>query len=321
MSSLPDDLRALAAGQPAVADWPGLVRATVRGRRQRRSIVAGAAVLALVVGSGVGIVYASSADRDPATLTAASPTPSPTPSTGAPTQDITLAVAPDSKQFPAGVPVDLTVIATGFAEEGPLVRELRVDGTQEAPDISFSCAAQESPPPRSPTKSTRTFRRTFTPGEHVLHMRASAGCSYYRGEAELTYTITAVSEGPTPAPTASSTPEAPSSPRSQKVTVELSVRPERPQVGEEVTISIRLTWTAEEAFITNYSVEGISTAGSPACAPQDGPPPTPQAGSTVIERTHVYRQAGEDTITVIASAPCAYYSGQGRDDITITVAP
>ncbi len=324
MSSLPDDLRALAAGQPPVADWPGLVRATVRGRRQRRSIVAGAAVLALVVGSGVGIVYASSADRDPATLTAASPTPSPTlhpnADPGNPRgQRLSITATPDDRVLVAGESIEFVVTVTAFAESDPVVEEPRFDGrTPGNVEGFYTCAqAEGTPPPRTERRSTKTFTHVFTPGRHTVEFRGSAGCSYYSAdEVTLAYEIEAVvSDASRP------TPATASDPKNQKVTVALSVKPERPKVGEEVTISIRLTWTAEEAVITNYSVEGIATAGSPACAPQDGPPPTPQAGSTVIERTHVYRQAGEDTITVIASAPCAYYSGQGRDDITITVAP
>lgn len=118
-----------------------------------------------------------------------SPAASPAPTAGA--QQIEVTVSPADRTFPAGQEVVLTVTAEGSAERPPSVLSLRVDGEPVEQDPARSCVPPSSPPPRSPQRAERRFTVVLSEGEHVLEAVADDGCSWYRGRARVTYTVTA----------------------------------------------------------------------------------------------------------------------------------
>lgn len=343
MSSLPDDLHALTADQPVVPDWPGLVRATVRARRQRRSVVAGVAALALVVGSGVGMVYAGSDDRDPTTLTVASPTPSPTAHPNADPgnphrQRLSITATPDVRVLVAGEPIEFVVTVTGLAESDPVVEEPRFDGRTPG-DVEgfYNCPqSEEPPPPRTERRSSKTFTHVFAPGRHTVEFRGSAGCSYYGAdEVTLSYEVEAIAteRSPSSTPTASSAPEptsattpAPSPsypPPVNVVTVKISVSPTRPRVGDEVTITVVARGSRDTPYFTSvrygYGQEGPNYPVVTCAGPLQ--PKPAKAGERREVFTYTYEAAGTDEITATAESQCSYYEGRGSAALNVVVDP
>jgi hypothetical protein len=316
-----------------VADWPGLVRGTVRARARRRAALSVAAALSLVVASSAGVVWARDGERDSTLVVATgAPTPSVTPTAGPVQVDLQLAVGDGGFLVPAGVPLEVVASAELMGDAPAVIRELRVDGEAEAPDPSFLCPAPEgSPPEPSTQRSRRTWTRTLTPGEHTLSVEAVPGCGHttFDGVGRV-ITVRAVDVEPTPTPTATRassrtpgpSPEASYPPERNAVSIEVRVSPARPRVGEEVRITVIAQGDKGYVRFRRITFAGGTKGvqGSDySCAPPQ--PVPPQRTEVREELTHVYEEAGEDGIHVEVDSACGYYQGSGQKTVFVTVDP
>lgn len=244
MSSLPDDLDALSAGAPPVADWPGLVRATVRARRRRRAVVSAAAALSLVAVSGIGVVYAAGGDRDPSTLVAATPGPTPSPTVSsacggelvAPTlpvpesdgdevNDVTLAVTVSCTTVRVGE--DLVIAATAVGDLARPSVTVWAEDTRYGDGALADCAALPSgpvdyadEPSASSERVAHAFRRE---GVHTVTVAAATLCGAPPGRAVEAIRVTVLPAATSsPAPTEADSPSprasAPATPAATRTT-------------------------------------------------------------------------------------------------------
>lgn len=246
MSDLPEDLKALTAGAPEVADWPGLVRAEVRARHRRRAAVSAAAALVLVGVAGVGIVYA--VDGPTQRLVAVAPAPEPTP-TASRLSSPSASASPSPPGEPAPVP---------------------------SPQ-----PAQRTPAPPAPEPSAAP--------------QASQG----------------------PSPTAAAYP-----PARNTITLEITVTPEQPVVGEEVTIRVVARGDKAKPYLTRFTYDrGRRSKTYPIAACLQQEPVAPEPGSTSDSVTFTYTEAGPETISVRADSGCSYYQGSNSADKQVEVGP
>lgn len=191
MTGLQDSLRALVTDPPAVIDWPGVVRkGVVQRQRRRASLAAGLAVLVVVGGLAV---VAGGGPSDARVTPAVSPEPQPTADEENP---VVVYLDPERTEVPAGVPVDVVVVARGFLEGPPFLQPPTVDGRSSGPITAYSCAGLPpgaKPPPlhREHREVTRTFTLTLSPGRHVVVVVAEAGCSRPGGSASRSYDVVA----------------------------------------------------------------------------------------------------------------------------------
>lgn len=359
MSSLPDDLDALSAGAPPVADWPGLVRATVRARRRRSSLVSAAAALSLVAVSGIGVVYAAGDGREPSTLVAATPGPTPSPTVSsacggklvAPTlpvpesdgdevNDVTLAVSVSCTTVRVGEPFRLLAIAVGDLARPDLFPT--IGGRYLGPIASCLGGSRPTDYPDAPGQDTGSFDHVYgKPGFDTITVEAKVQCGAPPGSASETIRITVLpalesaaatpTSTSTPAPEPAATPEptrttaAPEPtypPARNVVSIDITVTPARPRVGEEVTLTVVARGDKGGVRFALISFAGGKKGFQGpdfSCPPGEPVPPKPVEVRETF--THVYEEPGDDAILVEVDSGCGYYQGSGTKRGVITVDP
>lgn len=326
MSSLHDDLHALASGGPAVPDWPGLVRGTVRARRRRRTAVVGAAALALVVGSAAGVVYAAGDARDPSTLVVATRPPTPSSSSAAGGNVVTVEIEVSPSRPKVGEEVTITIIARG--DKGGVRLSLisfdRGRQTEMAPSVS--CPQAEPAEPKAGfARRDITFVYSEAYTDTVL-ARADSGCGYFSGggEARKDVTVDPKEIGPTAAPTLRPTSEpAPTYPPARNVvSIDITVSPARPKVGEEVTITVVARGDRGGVRFERISFDrgrkGLQGSDY-SCAPAE--PVAPEPGEAREQFTVVYDEAFTDSVLASVDSGCGYYQGSGSKTVEVVVEP
>jgi hypothetical protein len=128
-----------------------------------------------------------------------------------------------------------------------------------------------------------------------------------------------------PTPTASPEPTHPPAGQPQTVTVTLLDAPATAEAGDDITVKVRVTWSA--AAVGSYLY--CSGCGDPtlsvgcALGPTQPAYTEPQAGSRVDTITHRLPLAGDMTITISASSgPCpTYYTGSDVVQLHVLVSP
>lgn len=359
MSSLPDDLDALSAGAPPVADWPGLVRATVRARRRRRSLVSAAAALSLVAVSGIGVVYAAGDGREPSTLVAATPGPSPSPTVSsacggalvAPTlpvpesdgdevNDVTVAVAVSCTTVRVGEPVRL--LATAVGDLAPPMLFPTIGGRYLGSIASCPGGPRPTDFPDSPGQDTGSYDHVYgMSGFDTITVEAKVLCGSPPGSASesIRITILPALNPVTATPTASSTrateptatpdatpttapPEPTYPPARNVVSIDITVSPARPRVGEEITVTVVARGDKGGVRFALISFAGGKKGfqGTDfSCPPGEPVPPKPVEVRETF--THVYEEPGDDAILIEVDSGCGYYQGSGTKRGVITVDP
>jgi hypothetical protein len=119
MSSLPDDLRAIAEGAPPNVDWPRAVGAAVRARRRRQAALA--AVTAVAVAATGTVAVVRTAAKDTSRLVVADPLPG-----------TTQVSSPDPRPS-ASASVRVVPSPTGAASPGPQPTAAAASAGQSAP--------------------------------------------------------------------------------------------------------------------------------------------------------------------------------------------
>ncbi len=359
----PDPLRhllaELAGDQPAVADWAGKVRGTVRARQRRRTVaVATAAVLVAALGGTA--VLATDRDRvqrltvaqaspSPAAedCPASAPPPKPRPmlkaavdADGIGPRDSVVTVDLDANCTTIRVGQELLVRATAQGDSATPALDSQLIGGLGSATIVDCVKGDPVPVPVEPGTTTTVLRHVYSePGTDRVVVRAGLSCGYYRGAAmaELAIRILPAEGEPSPSvePSvrASPSPDAgPTSPSeasdppsgSQDIRISVTGRPEQPVAGQEWLLDIVVTGFADrEPFVQgpHFDDEGPGFIAGTCNAPAD--PSPPPAREQRVERTarHVFDTPGRHKVELRAGASCSYYRGEDSLTFTVDVAP
>jgi hypothetical protein len=252
MSPLPDDLRALAADQPEVADWPGRVRTTVRARRRRRSVVSAAAVLALVTTSAAGIAYAVGGDDARSTLDVADSTPTPTASAEAGP------VTPTPDPTPSPVVKEPTASPTATRPPAP---SPTASPTPEYPEGKSVITVEVTVSPARPKVGDEVTITIVARGDKATPYFSSF--SWDRGRQAKYYPSPSCARGePGPPP-----PAVPGESRDSVTFVYTEAGPD----------TVKVTASTQCAYYGGYGSEEHRLVVDPAASPSPTPTPSPTA--------------------------------------------